>query len=138
MLRILLLIVIATALPVSAQDAGYAKTIEPFLKSYCVECHTGEKAKGEFRVDAKSLPDQFNDLAIKGKWREVVNVLNSHEMPPKKANQPKVAEVAAVVDWITEQTTKAELAQRSNTVVLRRLNRAEYKNTIRDLIGNGL
>ncbi len=122
--------------PVIAPDsAGYAQKIEPFFKEYCNSCHTGEKPKGEFRTDPMSLPNDFLNLATKSKWGEIINVLNSHEMPPPKAKQPKAAEVAAVVDWVTDQAVRAELARRSTSITLRRLNRAEYQNTIRDLFG---
>lgn len=123
----------AEEVPVDA--AGYSKTVAPFLKKYCGECHMGEKPEGEFAVDAARLKNDFGDIAARGKWREIVNVLNSHEMPPEKETQPSASEVAAVVDWITEQTVQAELIKRERTVVLRRLNRSEYRNTIRDLIG---
>lgn len=116
--------------------AGYAKIVTPFFAAYCNKCHTGGKPKGEFATDAKGLPNDFSDLTAKGKWKEVVNVLNSHEMPPKKEEkQPTAKEVAAVVDWVTEQAVRAEVAGREAAVVLRRLNRAEYKNTVRDLLG---
>jgi len=129
--------VLAAADPpaVTSDTAGYAKTIEPFFKSYCNTCHTGEKSKGDFRIEASALPNDFSDATAKGKWKEVVNVLSSHEMPPKKSKQPTAGEVSAVVDWVTAQTVRAELAQRSRSVTLRRLNRDEYRNTIRDLIG---
>ncbi len=139
MFRTALPIILLATTSLQAADApdavGYAKTVEPFFKAYCNECHTGEKPKGEFRTDPNALPVDFLDAAAKGKWREVVNVLNSHEMPPKKAKQPKAAEVAAVVDWVTEQAVRAELTQRGSSVVFRRLNREEYHNTIRDLVG---
>jgi mono/diheme cytochrome c family protein len=115
--------------------AGYGKTVEPFFKTYCASCHIGEKAKGDFRVDAAALPNDFLDPATRGKWREVVNVLGSHEMPPKKSKQPPPAEVSAVIDWVSAQATRAEIARRSGVVTLRRLNCDEYHNTIRDLVG---
>jgi hypothetical protein len=110
------------------------KQIGAFFAAYCNKCHSGEKPKGEFRTDA-SLKFDFQDLATKGKWKEIVNVLNSHEMPPKAAKQPEAKEVAQVVDWVTEQIVRVELQQRDKAVVLRRMNREEYKNTIRELIG---
>lgn len=122
-----------TVVPVD--EAGYVKTVAPFVRKYCGECHTGEKPEGDFGVEADRLANDFGDPATRGKWREVVNVLNSHEMPPEKSDQPPAADVAAVVDWITEQTVRAELIRRERTVVMRRLNRQEYRNTIRDLIG---
>lgn len=116
-------------------EMGYEKTVRPFFKTYCSQCHQGDKAEGEFRIEAAQLPPAFEDPAIRARWREVVNVLNSHEMPPDKERQPAPPEVASVVDWITDQMVRAELQRRENEVVLRRLNRAEYRNTIRDLIG---
>ncbi|HUQ70582.1 MAG TPA: DUF1592 domain-containing protein [Planctomycetaceae bacterium] len=127
--------VIAQEARVPVDAAGYQRTITPFFAKYCGQCHTGDKPEGEFAVDAKRLANDFGDPAAKAKWREVMNVLNSHEMPPEKEKQPSAAEVATIVDWITEQAVHAELARREGTAVLRRLNRDEYRNTIRDLVG---
>ena len=119
----------------SAEDqAGYEKLVSPFLKSYCSDCHTGDKPEGEFSVEASQLSPRLADLSVRKRWSEVVNVLNSHQMPPNKSPQPKAEEVATVVDWITAQAVEAESVQRERTVVLRRLNRSEYRNTIRDLL----
>ncbi|QDV52785.1 DUF1592 domain-containing protein [Gimesia fumaroli] len=120
---------------VSAVDAGgFRKTVTPFFQSYCLKCHKAGSKDNEFRVDA-SLANDFSDPASKAKWEEIVNVLNGHEMPPEGERAPRAAEVAQVVDWITGQIVKAELSKRDSSIVLRRLNRAEYRNTIRDLVG---
>jgi hypothetical protein len=113
---------------------GYDKVAAPFLAKYCGKCHAGGKLEGEFSVEAAKLVNDFSDPAAKARWNEVVNVLNSHEMPPEDARQPKPEETAAFVDWITAQAVRAELSNRERGVVLRRLNRAEYRNTIRDLL----
>jgi mono/diheme cytochrome c family protein len=123
-----------TASPLVADSAGFEKIVSPFMKSHCVRCHGPAKQEGTFRVD-RHLKNEFLDPATKEKWGEVVNVLNSHEMPPEGEPQPKPDEVAKVVDWITEQMVRAELIRRDGQIVLRRLNRDEYRNTIRDLIG---
>lgn len=120
--------------PAAPDMAGFQKIVAPFVKTHCVRCHGPEKKEGNFRVD-QHLKNEFVDPASKEKWGEVVNVLNSHEMPPEGEPQPKPDEVAKVVDWITEQMVRAELIRRDGQVVLRRLNRDEYRNTIRDLIG---
>lgn len=124
----------ADVLPAAPDAAGFQKFIAPFVKTHCVRCHGPEKKEGNFRVD-QNLKNEFLDPATKEKWGEVVNVLNSHEMPPEGEPQPKPDEVAKVVDWITEQMVRAELVRRDGQIVLRRLNRDEYRNTIRDLIG---
>ena len=115
-------------------EIGFRDVISPFLKTHCLKCHGPEKKEGQLRVD-QQLKNEFLDPTSKEKWGEVINVLNSHEMPPDGEPQPKPDEVARVVDWITEQMTQAELIRRDGVIVLRRLNRDEYRNTIRDLIG---
>lgn len=115
-------------------DAGYGRIVVPFLRTHCLRCHGPDVQEAEFRVDLQ-LPNDFLDRAGKEKWGEVVNVLNSHEMPPEDEPQPDAATVAHVVDWITQQTARAELQRRDSAIVLRRLNRDEYRNTIRDLVG---
>ena len=115
-------------------EIGFRDVISPFLKTHCLKCHGPEKKEGQLRVD-QQLKNEFLDPTSKEKWGEVINVLNSHEMPPEGEPQPKPDEVARVVDWITEQMTQAELIRRDGVIVLRRLNRDEYRNTIRDLIG---
>jgi len=117
------------------QDAaGFKATVEPFVKEHCLRCHGPEKEKANFRVD-RDLTTNFLDPATKEKWGEVVDVLNSHEMPPEDEPQPQTAEVTKVVDWITKQMVAAELVRRDGAIVLRRMNRTEYQNTIRDLTG---
>ncbi len=114
--------------------AGFAEKVQPFLKEHCLRCHGPEKQKGDVRLDT-GLPENFLEVTAKQKWGDVVEVLNSHEMPPEKEKQPEAAQVAAVVDWVTAQLVKAELVRRDGAVVLRRLNREEYGNTIRELTG---
>ena len=121
--------------PDFAPDAeGFQKIVEPFFRQHCVRCHGSEEAAGEFRVDSQ-LSANFLDVVVKGRWGEVINVLNSHEMPPEDEPQPSQESVAEVVDWITQQMARAELHRRDSAIVLRRMNRSEYRNTIRDLVG---
>ena len=114
---------------------GYRQVVVPFFRRHCAECHVGEKAKGDFSIATQDLGTDFTDPVFRGRWREIVNVLNSHGMPPEDRPQPEAAEAAGVIDWITKQAVAAEVATREQSVVLRRLNRAEYRNTIRDLVG---
>ena len=105
-----------------------------FLDKYCAPCHTGEKAKGNFRADA-ALTTDFKDRATKAKWAEAVNQLSSQLMPPRDSVQPTPAEVAKFVDWVSAETKNAEDALKDKAPVIRRLTRDEYKNSIRDLAG---
>ena len=73
--------------PYVPDQAGYRDKLVPFFKSYCLECHGEANAEGEFRVD-RDLSADLADLVTRGRWNEVVNVLNSHEMPPELEPQP--------------------------------------------------
>jgi hypothetical protein len=117
-----------------ADEEGYKNTIVPFLRKYCAECHSGLKAKGDFHTDAGGA-NNFLDPAARQAWSSVVDMLNGRQMPPKKSIQPPLAEMAKVVDWITAESVRAELVRRDHAVVIRRMNREEYRNTIFDLIG---
>ena len=122
---------------VTARDAAsenFQKVVLPFLNKHCVECHGSVKAKSDFKLDVLKL-DSFGEAAGRASWAEVVRVLNSHEMPPEEKPQPDSIEVAKVVDWITEQASFAEQRLRQKSVVMRRMNRIEFRNTIRDLMG---
>jgi len=128
-------LVSAADTPFRPDEDGYSKVVVPFFRRHCAECHTGVKPAGEFSIAKRTLGTDFADPVLRGRWREVVDVLNSHGMPPEDKPQPDPAETAAVVGWITSQAVAAELVKREQSVVLRRLNRAEYRNTIRDLVG---
>ncbi len=104
-----------------------------FVEVYCVQCHGAELQEGELRLD--TLPTNLSDPRIASKWAEVVNSINSHAMPPEDETQPPVEAAAKFARWLETSLAEAEIAKRSARVVLRRMNRAEYNNTIRDLVG---
>ena len=129
-------VLVLLLLPFIGEGAStdFRRDVLPFLDKHCKRCHGPDKSKGDLRVD-EDLSTNFLDYVSHEKWGEVINVLNGHEMPPEDEPQPSTDEVAKVVDWITGEMVKAEMERRDAVVVLRRMNRAEYRNTIRDLIG---
>lgn len=108
--------------------------IAKFFANHCSKCHSKAAKESEFRIDETLFPS-FEDPALRERWSEIVNALNSHEMPPESEPQPAVADVTQVVDWITDGIVAAELKLRENQVVMRRLNRVEYRNSIKELTG---
>src|SRR5262245_1875310 len=128
---------------VSGQDSADAKRtiaqsyesqIRPFLVRHCFECHGNEKPKGDLRVDR--LPPDFAGDADRERWQTVVKRIAAGEMPPKSKSRPPQAEIRALTQWVNNNVQAAETARRSQgRTVLRRLNRIEYENTIRDLLG---
>jgi cytochrome c5 len=98
---------------------------------YCRACHAGEKPKADFRIEA--LRQDFSADANRRQWLAVLEQLQTGAMPPEGKPRPPADDVKALVEWIGARLKEAEAEQ--GRVVLRRLNRAEYVNTVRDLLG---
>jgi mono/diheme cytochrome c family protein len=115
------------------QGDVYKSRIRPLLDKYCIKCHGAAATFGNLRLD--TLGTTFSDAATAAKWREVLDVIGGHQMPPAGDLQPSSSEANQLADWLQTNLAAAETAKRSNRVVLRRMNRAEYNNTVRDLMG---
>ena len=118
----------AAAAPPAPAPAGFDETVRPFLARHCFECHGEQKAKGDLRLD--TLGTDFANKKQAAAWDDVRRQLRDGEMPPKKATQPAAAAKQGVLAWLE---TQMQTAGRSGPVV-RRLNRVEYENTLRDLL----
>ena len=125
-------LILGNCLPFACGQS-FDEAAKPFIRQNCISCHGPEKQKGKLRLD--TLSADFNDPHSAEKWKEVVTVINRHEMPPEDEPQPAARDASAFAGWLETQLTNAEIAKRSDRVVLRRMNRAEYNNTIRDLVG---
>ena len=121
----------------AAEDPAFKDKILPFINKYCLECHRGEKAKGGLTLEgyvseAHARKDRKN-------WIAVQHVVVSGEMPPKNKPQPTKAEKEFFLNWIENSLTAVDCGGTTprdpGRVTIRRLNRAEYNNTIRDLCG---
>ncbi|HEX4646928.1 MAG TPA: DUF1587 domain-containing protein, partial [Verrucomicrobiae bacterium] len=114
----------------------FSSTIQPFLQTYCVTCHGGEKPKGELDLSAySSLAAVMKDVR---RWDLLIERLKAEEMPPRKAKQfPSPAARREAIAWF--QAVRDYEARRNagdpGVVLARRLSNAEYNYTIRDLTG---
>ncbi|MGH7223252.1 MAG: DUF1592 domain-containing protein, partial [Gemmataceae bacterium] len=131
-------ILILTAYTAGAGSAGpppdaktYEAQVRSFLARYCLQCHGTEKAKGDLRLD-RLAPD-FSDDAGREHWLAVRKRLRAGEMPPKGKPRPPKKEMDVLVAWIDKQMEAADGGGRN--IALRRLNRVEYENTVRELLG---
>lgn len=139
-----LFVLSATALAsiVPARASDFDKDVRPLLVTYCVECHKPGKAKGDLDLSRFASADQA--ARSPEVWEDVLQRMAAKEMPPEKSKQPTADEVARITAGI-KALGKIELdcaafpdeARRSlgGHVMSRRLNRAEYANTVRDLLG---
>lgn len=116
--------------------------VAAFLDTYCVDCHGAEKQKGDRRLDGLAV-DRDGELTIDFAdpnsamlVEEVLDMLYLGEMPPdkKKVRQPSDAEKRGAIDWFAQLLEQRESEKEPAVTVLRRLNRREYRNTIRDLL----
>ncbi|QXD25853.1 DUF1592 domain-containing protein [Opitutia bacterium ISCC 51] len=115
--------------------AQSSSALEPlhFIQEHCVSCHGEKKQKGDRRFDALGL--DFEDRDTVWSWEEVLDMLNLGEMPPEEQPQPDSQHVKEMVSWITERLEQSIVLKEAQEVTgLRRMNRHEYLNTIRDLM----
>src|SRR6266568_2079664 len=119
---------------VAAQRISFAKTVTPVLQEYCYPCHGNGKKKGGLALDAyKDEGSAFKDRQV---WEKVLENLSLHVMPPENKRQPSQAERDLIAQWIESEILHCDCQHPDpGRVTLRRLNRAEYNNTIRDLVG---
>jgi len=119
----------------AAAASPFDRDVRPLLAKYCFDCHSGKDADGGVALDGCSEEAaRSTDRAV---WQKVMRQLQGQAMPPRDAEQPSEAERATLTDWIGGFALKPDCSQgeRPGRVTLRRLNRAEYNNTIRDLFG---
>jgi hypothetical protein len=127
----------AAAPPKKPEQANFAKDIAPLLAKYCVKCHGGEKPR------AKIALDKFKEDAEVDKnrmtWERVAKAVRNRDMPPRfrMTQQPTTAEREQLSAWLdaTLGAVDCGLKRDPGRVTIRRLNRTEYNNTIRDLVG---
>ena len=112
---------------------GFQTIAQPYFARHCITCHGDKKSKGELNLETK-LQNNFLDLTESAKWGEILDAVNSHEMPPEEEPQPDPELAGKFADWVTNELARAEISRKSTRVILRRLNRNEYANTIRDLL----
>jgi hypothetical protein len=118
-----------------AAPATFQKDIKPILDAYCVKCHSSDKPKGDLSLE--HLNGDLSPGPERQRWEKVIEQLNEGTMPPKSKPRPPATDVTFLVKWATTEMTNADIATQAlqGRVVLRRLNRAEYENTVSDLLG---
>lgn len=116
-------------------QAVFAEKHRAVLKDHCVSCHGAETQEGKFRVD--DLPFTITTIEVAEKWQKVLNAINAGEMPPEDEKQPTKDAKADLLEDLSQVMVAARrtLNDSQGVITMRRLNRREYANTIRDLLG---
>ncbi len=134
--RILLCAALITS-RLQAADELYTGTVQPFLLKNCTACHNDKTASGGVSFSNWLKADAATALADRSRWEQVAQKVRAGEMPPKGLPRPAAAQAEAFVRWI--ETSYAKLDRETppdpGRVTAHHLNRYEYRNAVRDLLG---
>jgi mono/diheme cytochrome c family protein len=124
------------AIPAASQGsldtATFATSIQPFFAKNCYACHNPKLNTGGLNLQAYTSAILFSQA--RDESEKVLKKLQADEMPPKGRPRPSAEEVKTVTNWI-ENDLDRQAQTDSRRVLARRLNRVEYNNTVRDLLG---
>jgi len=124
---------LASFLP-AAGSPGFDERVKPILANTCSLCHNSQLASGGLNL----APFQSADsLSNRTQWETILRKLRGGEMPPEGIPRPPQADIDALIGYVQGEFEKADRAVKPDPgrVVARRLNRNEYSNTVRDLLG---
>ncbi len=106
-----------------------------FLRHYCVDCHQGDEPEGGLNLgDFDSASQVVSKIET---WNTIADRIASGQMPPVGSQMPSAEARLDVIAWIRATIHRAVCDDGATPggAMLRRLNRAEYANTVRDLLG---
>ena len=113
----------------------FSAVVTPFAQKYCQKCHGADNP--EAGVSFAKYPDEKSMLKDRRTWERTFHLISAGEMPPSDEPQPSAEEKTKLLEYLDEKLHKLDCSQVTDPgrVTARRLNRAEYNNTIRDLMG---
>ncbi len=116
-------------------ESHFVTNIVPFLQEYCLDCHSGEGAEGG--IDFERFSKQSNVQKEYELWEKVQRLVKEQQMPPSDADQPETDQVVSILEAFDLELARfdCDAEKHPGRVTIRRLNRVEYNNTIRDLLG---
>ena len=134
-LILILALVTLTANPGEKNTSDFSQNGVLFLEQHCFSCHTGDQPAADLSLDA--FTDNHALIKNRDIWDRILDMVTTDQMPPADAEQPSleesesfIAHIEAIFDH-ADRTAKPDPGR----ITVRRLNRVEYKNTVRDLLG---
>ena len=135
--RVLLTILILTtsSWAEGLDRAFFAEKIVPFVDNHCLECHDSDESEGG--IDLEPFLTAEDVLRDRGPWEKVMKQLRAGAMPPDGKMRPPAKEQAHIINWLDRALVYIDTSKPADPgkVTVRRLNRTEYNNTIRDMFG---
>lgn len=126
------------AAPLRAESPAGAdefhRDVEPILSSFCYDCHGNGSQEGSVTLDQFASDDAV--LENRDLWWRALRMLRAGMMPPVEAERPSDEQLATIERWIKSRAFAIDPANPDpGRATVRRLNRNEYRNTVRDLMG---
>ncbi|MFN0104689.1 MAG: DUF1592 domain-containing protein [Bryobacteraceae bacterium] len=114
---------------------AFQSDVAPFLSKRCVACHNAKLRNADLNLARLRNPKEA--LAERNVWEDVLDKLRNGEMPPPGLPRPTNTELQNIAKWIDNQVANhdAHAPPEPGRVTARRLNKVEYNNTVRDLLG---
>ena len=117
---------------VTAQEESFQQQVQPLLKKYCLRCHNADEMKSGIRLDHLNGSLQDKQLFL---WKEIQEQIDDEAMPPEDELQPTAGQRQALSNWIGQAMNAARARDSQRNGSVRRLTVAQYRNTLRDLLG---
>ena len=117
------------------KKANFAKDGIQFVEKYCYGCHSGDQPEAGLSLDTyKDNQSIFQNFDV---WERVVDMVSIQQMPPPGNDQPKIEETESFIQHIQSVFDDAVINSKPDPgkITVRRLNRVEYTNSVRDLLG---
>ncbi len=116
-------------------DTGFQSTVRPVIAKSCIPCHNQSLSSGGVNLTPFTAATTISSQ--RAAWEKILQKIQSGEMPPKGVPRPPQPAIDAMVHYLNSEFDKTDrsLAADPGRVTARRLNRTEYSNTIRDLLG---
>ena len=119
--------------PVATSVPSFSSDVAPIVDKYCIACHTGSVPPGGVRLTkGMTGTEALKNPAL---WNRVAKNISNKHMPPPGSPSPSDAQRRALAKWVDTSFVQNCNVADPGKVTLRRLNREEYNNSVRDLLG---
>ncbi len=121
----------------AAFSQSFDNAVKPLLLKFCVGCHNSQLSSGGINLGKYSSVSEVVTIKDRSLWETVVQKIEAGEMPPKGSPRPVPAQITPLAKWVETTYARLDLQTQPDPgrVTARRLNRFEYNNTVRDLLG---
>jgi hypothetical protein len=119
----------------ATHHVSFSRQVVPLLEKYCTKCHGGAKPRAKFALDRIKTDKQAD--TDRTTWEKVARAVRAREMPPEEKPQPSAAERDLLLTFLDQRLAAVDCTKGRDPgrLTIRRLNRTEYNNTVRDLAG---